>query len=413
MNRATLQEYLNEQKNDVVEEVSSDSGGAADGGNALDPEKELREIHERRKDAANSRYAIVEEYQSSTLSDMAIVKPLGKGSFGNVFLVDNKVTHSRLALKCLDKSALVDSNQHQYVRREVGALQNFNHPFIGEYFGVVVSPRKIFFMLEYIPGGELWSYIYKDGVHGKGVFGGIDALLAAYYGAIVFMAIEHIHTQGYAYRDLKPENLLICQNGYLKIVDFGFAKQVPFLNKQGVMSYRTFTLCGTPDYMAPEVVLTQGHDKSADYWALGVLIYELLCGNTPFEGRNQQRTFEKIVNSQKHLSFPKKFEPHAKSLLRRLLHPNAALRLGALQNGGQDVREHAFFTTQNIDFNKLLHQEIDMSYKPKIVSDADAPTNGDLDMDDLDLNAEMIATVDDEYESYFGDLHLPQSTMTM
>jgi CRP-like cAMP-binding protein len=251
VNRTLLQEYLNDQKNDVVaeEEEAGGAGGGADG--VMDAEKDLREIQQRRKETCSSRQAIVEKYQSSSLMDMTILKPLGKGSFGNVFLVKNRVTDTVIALKCLDKAAIVESGQSAYVRREVGALQNFNHPFIGEYFGVLTSARKIFFMLEYIPGGELWSYIYKEGVHGSGAFGGIDPLQAAYYGAIIFMAVEHIHLQGYAYRDLKPENMLICNNGYLKIVDFGFAKQVPFVNKQGQMSYRTFTLCGTPDYMAP------------------------------------------------------------------------------------------------------------------------------------------------------------------
>jgi serine/threonine protein kinase len=154
-----------------------------------------------------------------------------------------------------------------------------------------------------------------------------------------------------------------------------------------------------------EVVLTQGHDKSADYWSLGVLLYELLCGITPFEGRNQQRTFEKIVHSQKHLTFPKKFEPHAKSILRRLLHPNAALRLGALQNGGNDIREHAFFSTQNIDFDKLLACETPMPYLP--------PSDGsDLEavvgVEDISLEEEDAVDVVEDYAELFGDLHLPQ-----
>lgn len=160
-------------------------------------------------------------------------------------------------------------------------------------------------------------------------------------------------------------------------------------------------------YAYSEVVLTQGHDKSADYWALGVVLYELLCGSTPFEGRNQQRTFEKIVNSQKFLSFPKKFEPHAKSILRRLLHPNASLRIGALQNGGNDIREHAFFTTQNIDFDKLLKQEISMSYIPMIVPD-NINNVPDLTINDLNITEEINAEVSNEYNNYFGDLHLPQ-----
>ncbi len=153
-----------------------------------------------------------------------------------------------------------------------------------------------------------------------------------------------------------------------------------------------------------EVVLTQGHDQSVDYWALGVLIYELLCGRTPFEDEEPQKTFKKIVNSQKHLAFPKKFDPHAKSLLRKLLHPNAALRLGSLQHGGQDVREHAFFTSQNIDFDKLLRQEVSMSYIPKV-----SEVHPEVAVELISLENEMNARVSDDYACYFGDLHLPQN----
>ena len=120
-----------------------------------------------------------------------------------------------------------------------------------------------------------------------------------------------------------------------------------------------------------EVVLTQGHDRSADYWAFGVLIYELLCRHTPFEGRSQQRTFEKIVHSTKHLTFPSRFDPHCKSLIRRLLHHNPALRLGALQNGFDDIRSHAFFAMQNVDFDKLQSQEVVMEFTP-VLRDPDS-----------------------------------------
>lgn len=158
-----------------------------------------------------------------------------------------------------------------------------------------------------------------------------------------------------------------------------------------------------------ELVLTQGHDKSADYWAYGVLVYELLCGRTPFESSNQQRTFEKIVHSQKHLSFPAEFDPHGKSLIRRLLHPNAALRLGALQNGILDISHHAFFTMKNIDFDALLAQEIDMPYKPDaedVSSSINAATVSGIEP--LDMEYELNMDDEDEYNSYFADLNNPE-----
>jgi serine/threonine protein kinase len=151
-------------------------------------------------------------------------------------------------------------------------------------------------------------------------------------------------------------------------------------------------------------VLTQGHDKSADYWAYGILIFELLCGHTPFEGRNQQRTFEKIVHSQKHLAFPPSFDPHCKSFIRRLLHPNPALRLGALQNGFKDIQKHAFFTTQSIEFDRLMDEEYEMPYIPKQMSEAELMRPGDSDVDVIDFDEEANAAVADDFMEQFSNL---------
>lgn len=152
--------------------------------------------------------------------------------------------------------------------------------------------------------------------------------------------------------------------------------------------------------------MTQGHDKSADYWAFGILIYELLCGHTPFEGRNQQRTFEKIVHSQKHLTFPSAFESHCKSFIRRLLHPNPALRLGALQNGFKDIHSHAFFTTHSLNFESILNEELPMPYVPNESSlSSSSAVDGAIDVDTIDFDDEEHATVEDDYSEYFDSLN--------
>jgi serine/threonine protein kinase len=143
--------------------------------------------------------------------------------------------------------------------------------------------------------------------------------------------------------------------------------------------------------------LTQGHDNSADFWAFGVLIYELLCGHTPFAGRNQQRTFEKIVHSTKHLTFPTKFDSHAKSLIRRLLHPNPSLRIGCLQNGCQDVKEHAFFISQNLEFHELVNKTFEVTYKPKVDDVKDVEL-------DFDIQEELSLEFDSSYTEYFKGL---------
>jgi protein kinase A len=163
-------------------------------------------------------------------------------------------------------------------------------------------------------------------------------------------------------------------------------------------------MCSLP---CRELVLTQGHDKSIDYWAFGVLVYELLCGHTPFESSNQQRTFEKIVHSQKHLNFPASFDPHCKSLIRRLLHPNAALRIGALQNGIDDIKNHAFFSMQNVDFKALLNQDVPMAYiPPKFVPGVSSATSNKIEL--LDLEFERSVDVADDYAAFFQDLNNPE-----
>jgi len=373
-------------------------------GPEADGEKEIQLTTERRKATSRSRRLSMAQFLVGSLADLEMVQPLGRGTFGSVFLCQQKGTKTVMALKCLDKKALFDSGQHHYVRREIIALENFQHPFLASYYGVILSPRKICLLLEFIPGGELWTYLYSTmKAEDRGSFGGMKLLPATLYAGTVILALEHIHGLGYSYRDLKPENLLINSRGYLKLVDFGFAKQVPFMNKSSTVQYRTFTLCGTPDYMAPELVLTQGHDRSVDYWAFGVLVYELLCGHTPFESSNQQRTFEKIVHSQKHLGFPPSFDPHCKSLIRRLLHPNAALRMGALQNGIDDIRHHAFFSIQNVDFDALLAKQTPMPYiPPTFVGNASVGYASKIEP--LDLEFERTVSVEEDYSSLFEDL---------
>jgi serine/threonine protein kinase/CRP-like cAMP-binding protein len=382
----------NELVNSIVQAATADP--------SLDAE--MRRTSMRRKATATARRESVKGLTVHSIGEVSILRTLGQGTFGTVYLCQHGAGSRLLAMKCLDKKAVVESSQHQYLVRELIALQNFHHVFIAEYYGLILTPSKVIFMLEYVPGGELWDMLYADSASSIGVsrgpFGGLSMLSAANFSAMVMLMLEHIHSHGYSYRDLKPENLLVATNGYLKLIDFGFAKPIPFYNRSKQVQYRTFTLCGTPEYMAPEVVLTQGHDKSADYWAFGVLIYELLCRHTPFEGRNQQRTFEKIVHSSKHLTFSAGFDPHCKSLIRRLLHHNPALRLGALQNGFDDIRSHAFFAMQNVDFEKLVTQEVEMERCPT-VKDVQGQN-----FEHFDVDKEFYGPMETDYSSFFISL---------
>lgn len=242
-------------------EASASSGNGGDSAEA-----EIRVTAERRRASAYARRVAQADFECHSLADFTVQQALGKGTFGTVFLCEHNQTGKQIALKCLEKRAIVDNGQHVYVRREIIALSSFSHPFLGEYFGTLISRSKVCFVLEYIPGVELWSYLYDDTVwtqntietatpivpgQPRGEYGGISIHDAVLYASNILLALEHIHVLGYTYRDLKPENLMIdARNGYLKLIDFGFAKQVPFI-RNGQIQYRSFTLCGTPDYMAP------------------------------------------------------------------------------------------------------------------------------------------------------------------
>lgn len=240
-----------------------------------DAEKEIFVLSERRRESAFKRKQTLGQYSCTSFQDVLVLQPLGKGTFGSVFLCElkpksiptthtNTTPHSkRMALKCLSKSAIVSNNQTNYIRREILALSSFQHPFVVEYYGYFTSYSKICLSMEYITGGELWSYLYQYLPHQRatggdlpvckvGEYGGIPLQHVILYAANIILALEHVHTLGYCYRDLKPENLMISLTGFLKLVDFGFAKQVPYIHqKTRDIQFRTYTLCGTPDYMSP------------------------------------------------------------------------------------------------------------------------------------------------------------------
>ena len=271
LNRQQLMEHFEAQEKG--EEESEESLAAAEGlrttsqqneselANSIlmaatqDPslDLEMKKTSSRRKATAQSRRDSSQGMGADSLNELEILEPLGQGTFGTVFLCRSKRTNRVMAMKCLDKQALLQSAQHLYVKREINALQNFHHAFIAQYYGHILSPQKIIFLMEYISGGELWSYLYDDGEQAptRGPFGGLSIQATANFAAIVMLVLEHIHGHGFSYRDLKPENLLVADNGYLKLVDFGFAKPIPFYNKSRQIQYRTYTLCGTPEYMAP------------------------------------------------------------------------------------------------------------------------------------------------------------------
>lgn len=173
----------------------------------------------------------------------------------------------------------------------------------------------------------------------------------SFYAAHVLLIFEYLHNQNIVYRDLKPENILIATDGYLKLTDFGFAK---------VIENRTFTICGTPEYLAPEIIQNQGHGKPVDWWTLGVLLYEMIAGIDPFADENPLKVYQNIIKGKLH--FPKGFDSDAKSLVRHLLVNDLSRRYGNLKNGVNDIKNHRFLNTINL--SSLLAKKISPPYRP-------------------------------------------------
>ncbi|KAF0697027.1 Aste57867_12255 [Aphanomyces stellatus] len=303
------------------------------------------------------------------LGDFDKIQTIGTGTFGRVLMMKHKQTGQTFALKCMQKANIVETHQQRNVLHEKGIISECEHPFILKLYETFSDSDQLYMLLELVQGGELWSLLYEKAFHvPKGVCGAFDIPSARFYAANVVEVFRYLQSLGVAYRDLKPENLMIDGQGYLKMVDFGFAKHIPFY-KGSLLCEKSFTLCGTPEYLAPELVLNKGHDKAVDYWALGCLIYELLSGRTPFQHQEQQRIFEKIIHAKTALKFHAKFDPLAQDLVTRLLEPNPGLRLGSLAGGMNDVVNHPWFA--KFDWKGLLAKSLKAPFVPPIKNASD------------------------------------------
>jgi len=205
---------------------------------------------------------------------------------------------------------------------------------------------------------------------------------ARFYAAAVVLCFEYMHSKNIIYRDLKPENLLLDRDGYLKITDFGFAK---------IVQDRTWTLCGTPDYLAPEVVSGQGHNKGVDWWTLGILIYEMLASYPPFYDEDPMKTYAKIMHGQ--LAFPMHFTKQAVDLIRKLLHQKPSRRLGVGKGGAKLIKKHNWFN--RFDWDSFLKRKI----KAPIIQ----PVKDNFDLTNFDEYPEE----DEQFPPYKGDPNNP------
>ncbi|XP_056313675.1 ribosomal protein S6 kinase alpha-1 isoform X1 [Danio aesculapii] len=277
-------------------------------------------------------------------------KVLGQGSFGKVFLV-KKISGpdagQLYAMKVLKKATLkVRDRVRTKMERDI--LVEVNHPFIVKLHYAFQTEGKLYLILDFLRGGDLFTRLSKEVM-----FTEEDV---KFYLAELALALDHLHGLGIIYRDLKPENILLDDDGHIKLTDFGLSKEsIDHENK-------AYSFCGTVEYMAPEVVNRRGHTQSADWWSYGVLMFEMLTGALPFQGKDRKETMTMILKAK--LGMPQFLSPEAQSLLRNLFKRNPGNRLGAGPDGVEGIKRHSFFT--RIDWNKLFRKELPPPFKPAI-----------------------------------------------
>merc|ERR1711937_1003872 len=242
------------------------------------------------------------------------------------------------------------------INNEKRLMAQIDYPFVVNMMGYTKDDRFVYIVMECIGGGELFTHLRRARK--------FSDEQSKFYAAQTAGAFAHIHSKNIIHRDLKPENILMCQNGYSKLTDFGFAKII----EPGT---RTYTICGTPEYIAPEILLNKGHSKPVDWWTFGILIYEMHAGHAPFLDDDPMNIYKKIINTKP--KYPEGFDSKLKSLVKHLLRRDLSKRFGNMVNGVADIKEHRFF--ESIDWNKLLAKELPSPYTPTLPAVSNKESN--------------------------------------
>ncbi|XP_054635159.1 serine/threonine-protein kinase N1 isoform X4 [Dunckerocampus dactyliophorus] len=285
-----------------------------------------------------------------SLQDFRLIAVLGRGHFGKVLLSEYKKTSTMFAIKALKKGDIIARDEVESLMCEKRIFEIVNlshHPFLVNLFACFQTPEHVCFVMEYTAGGDLMMHIHTD------VF---TEPRAVFYAACVVLGLQFLHDHKIVYRDLKLDNLLLDTDGYVKIADFGLCKEG--------MGYgdRTSTFCGTPEFLAPEVLTDTSYTRAVDWWGLGVLIYEMLVGESPFPGDDEEEVFDSIVNDE--VRYPRFLSTEAIGIMRRLLRRNPERRLGSGEKDAEEVKKQPFF--RNMDWEALLQRKVPPPFVPSI-----------------------------------------------
>mmetsp|Transcript_23537 Transcript_23537/g.47620 ORF Transcript_23537/g.47620 Transcript_23537/m.47620 type:complete len:327 (-) Transcript_23537:1241-2221(-) len=307
------------------------------------------------------------QIQCSSVADFDLGVTLGTGSFGRVRICTHTSTNQTFAIKMLRKTDVIESNHVRHVMSEKNVLNEISeekHPFIVNLHASFQDDNRLYFVMECVIGGEFFTHLRKAGR--------FDDYTAKFYAAHIILIFEYLHSKDVVYRDLKPENLLLDKDGFLKITDFGFAKKIRF---------KTYTLCGTPEYIAPELIRNQGHGKGVDWWTLGILIFEMLTGEPPFLDNSSMGVYAKIQSGR--ITFPRYYKSAAKKMTKGLLTAKVDDRLGCSKKGGvEDVKSSKWVA--NFDWEALLAKELEPPIQVEVSHEMDTSNFDEYDENDDD-----------------------------
>ncbi|KAI9221396.1 hypothetical protein BC828DRAFT_357038 [Blastocladiella britannica] len=290
-----------------------------------------------------------------SLEDFHFLAVLGKGNFGKVMLAEEKRSRKHYAIKVLKKDFVLENDEVESTRSEKRIFQAANaarHPFLVSLYATLQTASRLYFVMEYVSGGDLMLHIQREQFTER---------RAKFYAAEVLLALEFFHQQKIVYRDLKLDNIMLGLDGHIKLADYGLCKENMGLGAT------TNTFCGTPEFMAPEILFEQSYGRAVDWWAFGVLVYEMLCGQSPFRGDDEEEIFESILHDE--VLYPITMSRDAVHLCQGLLTKDPVRRLGAGPNDAAEIRAHPFF--RGVDWEGLLTKKIAPPFVPKITSATD------------------------------------------